>query len=151
MAIWSSIFKRRSLEKVDYVQEGTELLSDGKFHEALTSFRLALRDEPRDAWILQQIAICYTRIGMTDEAERTYRLVLDADPTAAGAHYGIAFLLLRADEKEEAATHLEAFLAEAPEIPEAAEHVNHARATLEKLRGESGKGVLDSSPETAVQ
>ena len=145
MAIWGNIFKRqrRTLEKVDYLQEGADLLSSGKFKEALTSFKLALRDAPRDAWILQQIAICHTRIGMTHEAERNYRLVLEADPDAPGAHYGLAFLLLREQKVEEAAQHLEAFLAKAPTIPEAAEHVNHAATTLEGLKIELARGGPD--------
>jgi hypothetical protein len=44
--------------------------------------------------VLQQIAITHTRIGMTDEAAKTYRQVLERDANAAGAHYGLAFLLL---------------------------------------------------------
>lgn len=143
MAIWSNLFGRKRLEKVDYVQEGAELLSRGKFHEALTSYRLALKEAPGNPLILQQIAICYTRIGMTDEAAKTYRLVLDSDPDAPGAHYGLAFLLLRNDETESSAEHLESFLANAPKIPEVAEHVNHARTTLERLRREPSVAEQD--------
>src|SRR5918998_1203506 len=53
----------------DYYEEGSILLREEKFHEALTSFRLALRESPNDTDVLLQIAVTYTRIGMTaDEA-----------------------------------------------------------------------------------
>jgi Flp pilus assembly protein TadD len=124
-------------EKVDYYEEGLALLREGRFHEALTSFRLALKEAPGDVVVLQQIAIAYTRIGMTEEASKTYRHVLQKDPEAAGAHYGLAYLLLRRGEDREAVQHLEAFLANPPRGPEAGEHVAHARATLAQLRGET--------------
>ena len=127
-------------QEVDYYREGAALQAEGKFHEALTSFRLALRESPGDAVILQQIAICYTRIGMTDEAAKTYRHVLQKDPSATGAHYGLAFLLLRAGQERDALPHLKAFLAQPPREPEAQQHVEHARSTLDRLLGEFPAG-----------
>lgn len=124
-------------DKVDYYDEGLALQRAGKFHDALTSFRLALRDAPGDVVVLQQIAITYTRIGMSDEAIRTYRSVLDKKPDAPGAHYGIAYLLLKAGKETEAVSHLEAFLQNPPRGTEAAEHIGHARSTLAQLRGET--------------
>lgn len=129
----NKLFGSDETSRVDYYDEGLSLLSEGKFHEALTSFRLALKEQPGDPVILQQIAISYTRIGMTDEAAKTYRHVLTKDPTASGAHYGLAFLLLRAGHKEEAMTHLRAFLENPPRDGDAAQHVSHARTTLAQL------------------
>lgn len=138
MAWWKKLFgvDDRS-ERVDYYDEGLDLLGEGRYHEALTSFRLALKESPGDPLVLQQIAIAYTRIGMTDEAAKTYRHVLQKDPSAAGAHYGLAFLLLRAGRPREAVPHLRDFLDDPPEGPEAGEHVEHARSTLEELTGEA--------------
>ena len=133
MAWWNKLFGSDQTNRVDYYDEGLVLLADGKFHEALTSFRLALKEHPWDPVILQQIAIAYTRIGMTDEAAKTYRHVLSKDPLASGAHYGLAFLLLRAGLKEEAMTHLKAFLDNPPGEGDALQHVAHARATLAQL------------------
>lgn len=133
--MWKKLFGARDEEKVDYYREGVELLKVGKYHEALTSFRLALRDAPNDQAVSQQIAITYTRIGMTDEAMKTYRGVLERDPGAAGAHYGLAFLMLREGRESEAAEHLKAFLASPPEGPEAQRHIEHARETLAQLSG----------------
>ena len=83
--------------------------------------------------MLQQIAIAHTRIGMTDEAARTYRQVLAQEANAAGAHYGLAFLLLRSGRRDEAGQHLRTFLELAPQGPEAQRHIEHARQALAEL------------------
>jgi len=147
MAIWNKLFGSGDRGRVDYYGEGVDLLTEGKFHEALTSFRLALKESPGDTVVLQQIAICYTRIGMTDEAAKTYKHVLQKDPGASGAHYGIAFLLLRAGQGDEAAGHLEAFLANPPSAPGSEDHVRHARSTLARLRGEAHEATEEPPPD----
>jgi tetratricopeptide (TPR) repeat protein len=133
MAWWKKLLGFERSSCVDYYDEGLALLGEGKFHEALTSLRLALKDHPGDPVILQQIAIVYTRIGMTEEAAKTYQHVLRKDPAASGAHYGLAFLLLRAGDREEAAEHLRAFLANRPHGEGADQHITHARSTLTQL------------------
>jgi tetratricopeptide (TPR) repeat protein len=74
-----------------------------------------------------------------EEASKTYRHVLQKDPSAAGAHYGLAYLLLRRGDEAEAIAHLESFLNNPPTGPEASEHISHARSTLAQLRD---KGIL---------
>ena len=139
MAWWRNLISGRSEEaagETDYYREGSGLLQQEKFHEALTSFRLALRESPNDTDVLQQIAVTYTHIGMTDEAMRTYRRVLELNPAAAGAHYGLAFLLLQRGDRSGGINHLEQFLERPPDIAEAHRHVEHARETLAELRAE---------------
>lgn len=133
MSFWKKLLKGESQDRVDYYREGLDLLGVSKYHEALTSFRLALRDSPGDTAVLQQIAITYSRIGMTDEAIKTYRSVLDKDASIGSAHYGLAFLHLREGRKDEAVSHLRAFLARPPAEAEAQRHVEHARQTLTQL------------------
>jgi predicted Zn-dependent protease len=133
--------------RVDYYDEGMELLAEGKFHEALTSLRLALKDQPGDPVVLQQIAIAYTRIGMTDEAAKTYRHVLQKDPEASGAHYGLAFLLIRSGQMKEAVPHLQAFLARPPSGTAASQHIAHAEATLAQLTGQAHDDPAHSDTE----
>ncbi len=145
MAFLKKLFGGRDPEDVDYYREGMELLKVSKYHEALTSFRLAQRDAPGDDAIAQQIAITYTRIGMTDEAMKTYRGVLDRKPNAPGAHYGLAFLMLREGRPEEAVDHLRAFLENAPAGGDAERHIEHARETLEKLT--SGPAEASTEPD----
>jgi Flp pilus assembly protein TadD len=129
----------------DYYEEGSALLREEKFHEALTSFRLALRESPNDTDVLTQIAVTYTRIGMTDEAVRTYRRVLEIKPHASGAHYGLAFLLRDQGQVDDAVAHLRSFLARPPSAPGAQRHVSHARAILAELTGE-GEAAGDLPP-----
>jgi len=145
MAFWKKILGTDEGRAVDYYDEGIALLGVDKFHEALTSFRLALKESPGDATVLQQIAICYTRIGMIDEAAKTYRHVLQKNPGAAGAHYGLAFILLRGDHPEHAIPHLEAFLADPPTGGDAGEHVEHARSTLAELRAMGHEQARDAA------
>lgn len=133
MSFWKKLLTSDRENRVDYYREGMELLGVSKYHEALTSFRLALRDSPGDTAILQQIAITYTRIGMTDEAIKTYRSVLEKDASLSSAHYGLAFLHLREGRKDDAVNHLRAFLARPPRETEAQRHVEHARQTLTEL------------------
>jgi len=140
MAWWNKLFgDSGSTGRVAYYDEGLALIADDKIHEALTSFRLALKASPGDVVVLQQIAIAYTRIGMTEEAEKTYRHVPQKDPQSAGAHYGLAFLLVRGARETEAVPHLRAFLDNAPAGQEASEHVSHARETLAGVTGEAGQ------------
>lgn len=122
-------------ERIDYYEEGLLLAQEGKHHEALTSLRLALKESPGDPIVLQQIAIAYTRIGMEEEAIKTYRHVLHRNPDSPGAHYGLAFLLLHHGAAEEAVGHLDAFLANPPTGAEAQDYVDHARRTLKELQG----------------
>jgi tetratricopeptide (TPR) repeat protein len=157
MSLFGKLFSRDAGGRIDYYEEGVSLLRSGQHHEALTSLRLALRENPDDAATLQQIAVAYSHIGMTDEAIRTYRTVLRKDPSAAAARYGLAFLLLRAGREDEAAELLEVFLQTPPDGPDAARHVQHARSTLASIRGEpqpaegavadaDGAGRDDSGP-----
>jgi Flp pilus assembly protein TadD len=137
---WIKRIFRSGTGEVNYYEEGVELLRVGKYHEAVTSFRLALRDAPDDSATLQQMAIAYTRIGMTDEAAKTYRQVLRMDPASPGAHYGLAFLLLRDGKEDAAVPHLRAFLASPPPREEAGPHLAHARETLARLIRERSAG-----------
>lgn len=120
-------------EPPDYYREGLKLAGEERYHEALTSFRLALRRQPDDPEILQQMAVIYTRIGMPEEAIRHYEAAIEIGGEAAAAHYGLAFLFLRSGNAERARDHLEAFLHQPPQDEVASAHVEHARRTLERL------------------
>jgi tetratricopeptide (TPR) repeat protein len=153
MAWWRNLISGRTEDPTgdtDYYQEGVELLREEKHHDALTSFRLALRENPNDTDVLQQVAVTYTHIGMTDEAVRTYRRVLDLRPRASGAHYGLAFLLLQRGSREEGLVHLKAFLENPPDIPEAKRHVDHARRTLEELLADPQESPGDEAADAPL-
>lgn len=125
-------------EPPDYYREGLKLTGERKYHEALTSFRLALRQRPEDAEIMEQMAVVYTRIGIPEEAVKFYRLAIETGNHSPGAHYGLGFLLLRRGDEEGARWQLERFLSDPPRGEEASAHVEHARKTLLRLSGEEG-------------
>ena len=131
-------------ERPDYYAEGVALARQQRHHEALTSFRLALRERPEDPAVLEQMAVVYTQIGVTEEAMKLYRRALSLQESAA-AHYGLAFLLLRRGEADAAERHLRAFLASAPADSEMARHVEHARETLERLERAERAGDPEAS------
>jgi Flp pilus assembly protein TadD len=121
-------------QRLDYLREALALERQGDYDAALTSYRLALRDKPDDHQVLQNMAIAYSKTGRVDDAIRAYRRALDVRPQLGGAHYGLAFLLIKKGDMNGADRHLTAFLASPPQGPEAAKWVEHARRTLEQLR-----------------
>lgn len=128
-------------EKPDYYEEGVQLARQDRFHDALTSFRLALKERPDDVASMEQMAVVYTRIGLSDDAAKMYGRALELRPGSASAHYGLAFLLLNRGNLGRAAEHLERFLeADKPRGTEVEQRVDHARATLERLRAADPEG-----------
>ena len=121
-------------ENLDYLNEALLLERQGDFDAALTSYKLALRQKPNNHKVLQNMAIAYSKLGQLDEAIRCYRRALAIEPKLSGAHYGLAFLLLRRGEVSDAAFHLEAFLMEPPKSPEAERWVKHAQKTLNEMK-----------------
>lgn len=122
----------------DFLAEALDLESRGDFANALTSYRLALRERPDDLRVLQNIAIAFSKTSQPEEAIRTYRRALQLAPDLAGAHYGLAFLLLKRGDTAHAGMHLEAFLRHSSETDaSAAEFRAHAQRTLDRLKGMS--------------
>jgi tetratricopeptide (TPR) repeat protein len=138
MSFWRSLFGGAKSEKLqpqrlDYLNEALALERQGDYEAALTSYRLAMRDNPNDPRILQNMAIAFTKTGQQDEAIRHYRRALALDDTLVGAHYGLAFRLKEKGEGGEAAAHLRSFLARPPKGPDAERWIRHAEATLREL------------------
>jgi Flp pilus assembly protein TadD len=121
-------------KRIDYLSEAMALERQGDYDAALTSYRLALRDRPNDTKILQNMAIAFTKTNRPDEAIRCYRSALEFAPELSGAHYGLAFLLLKRGDKAGAEKHLDAFLLKPPSGAEAERWVRHAEETLGVLR-----------------
>jgi Flp pilus assembly protein TadD len=149
MSWWSRLVggKSKSVkpQRLDYLSEALALERQGDFDAALTSYRLALRDRPNDPKILENMAIAFSKTGRLDDAVRCYRRSLEIAPERSGAHYGLAFLLLKRSDRMGAEKHLEAFLAKAPSSPDAARWVRHAQTTLDGLR--SGVDTLSEEVE----
>ena len=146
MSFWRRLFRGGSAgggddltpQRLDYLNEALALERQGDYDAALTSYRLALRDHPNDARILQNMAIAFTKTRRYDEAIRHYRRALELDSSLAGAHYGLAFLLLQRGDPDGAAQHLKTFLTHPPRGPDAQKWIEHATQTLHDLRTSGG-------------
>jgi tetratricopeptide (TPR) repeat protein len=140
MSFWRRLFggSDRRAQRLDYLNEAMALERQGDLAGAITSYRLGLRDNPNDPTMLQYIAIAFSKTGQVEEAIRHYRRALAVDDSLSGAHYGVAFLLLKKGEAVKATEHLRAFLARPPKGPDAEKWIRHAEATLQELAGGEG-------------
>jgi len=149
MTFWRRLFgksaDRMRPQRLDYLNEAMALERQGDLNGAITSYRLGLRDNPNDLRILQNIAIAFSKTGQVEEAIRHYRRALSIDDTLSGAHYGLAFLLIKKPDLAKAAEHLQAFLARPPKGPDAEKWIRHAEATLQGLQS----APLDESPKAS--
>jgi tetratricopeptide (TPR) repeat protein len=139
MGFWKRLFGRNDPalqpQRLDYLNEALALERQGDYEAALTSYRLALRDQPGSPRVLQNMAIAFTKTNQYEDAIRHYRRALELDPELAGAHYGLAFLLIRRGERDDAVVHLRAFLDRAPQGPDAERWTEHARQALDDIAG----------------
>jgi tetratricopeptide (TPR) repeat protein len=138
MSLWRQLTDRlrstpREPQRLDYLNEALALERQGDYTAAITSYRLGLRDHPNDPRILQNMAIAFTKTGQPAEAIRHYRKALELDGTLSGAHYGLAFLLLKQGDVGRAGEHLRAFLARPPKGADAERWIRHAEHTLHQL------------------
>ena len=138
MTIWQRLFGKDKTDtlrpqRLDYLNEGLALERQGDYEAALTSYRLAFRDNPSDSRILLNMAIAFTKTSQPDEAIRHYKRALELDENLVGAHYGVAFLLLKRGDTQQAAEHLRAFLARPPKGPDAERWIRHAETALRDI------------------
>jgi tetratricopeptide (TPR) repeat protein len=138
MSIWQRLFGKEKTEtltpqRLDYLNEGLALERQGDYEAALTSYRLAYRDNPSDSRILLNMAIAFTKTGQPEEAIRHYKRALELDDSLVGAHYGVAFLLLKRGDSQQAAQHLRAFLARPPKGQDADRWIRHAETALRDI------------------
>ena len=120
----------------------------GDYDAALTSYRLALRDRPNDTKILQNMAIAFTKTNRPEEAIRCYRSALEVAPAVVRRALRTRVPAPQARRPDGAEEHLDAFLASPPNGAEAERWIQHARETLETLRG-GGAAAEDSAAEDA--
>lgn len=142
MSLWQKLFGGQDRsngaaptrgQRLDYQNEALALERQGDLEGALTSLRLALRGSPNDVRLLQNIAIIYSKAEQPEEAIRYYRKALAFDRDLPGAHYGLAFLLMRRGAPAEAADHLREFLARPLKGADAEKWIRHAEGTLREI------------------
>ncbi|MEN8144544.1 MAG: tetratricopeptide repeat protein [Gemmatimonadota bacterium] len=136
-------------EKPDYYEEGLSLARAERFHEALTSLRLSLRERPGDVATLEQMGVVYTRMGMAEEAVKMYQRALEKDHDSPASHYGLGFIFLKRGDEERAERHLDTFLS-LPGVSASADHVQHAKEALVRLRPQTTAPPVSAESETPV-
>src|SRR3954453_4925262 len=108
MSFWNRMFGKGSRQTVapqrlDYLNEGLALERQGDYEAALTSYRLAFRGNPTDSRILLNVPSASPQTGQPEEPTRHYKRALELDDSLVGAHYGVAFLLLKRGDTSQAA------------------------------------------------
>src|SRR3989449_5975323 len=103
MGFWRRLFGGSGVDelkpqRLDYLNEALALERQGDYEAALTSYRLALRDHPTDARILQNIAIAFTKTRRLDEAIRHYQRGPRAGHGGVGLPHARGLPLIYADD-----------------------------------------------------
>jgi len=82
-----------------------DLAGQRRFDDAIVAFRSILADNPamKDVW--HQLANVATRAGRWDDALAAYRRLVELDPSEANALIGVAAVLLRRHELDDAERH----------------------------------------------
>ncbi len=80
------------------LDQGVQLIREGRFEEALLRLEEAHRVAPRDPAIENLLGITETKLGHVDEADSHYRNAIRLDPSQAAPHRNLGFNLLTAKD-----------------------------------------------------
>jgi|GEM_PF-2489423 tetratricopeptide (TPR) repeat protein len=86
---------------------GNALYALGRYSDAADAYMRAIRYNPASRkFLLTFIALCFHRMGLVENAIRTYQEALEYNPNAPEAHYGLACAYAIQGDKDEALRHL---------------------------------------------
>jgi len=88
------------------LQRGQQLLTRRHHAQAAIVLERAARLEPGKGSILEALGRAYFNSGQPDRARETFEALLEVDPSAHYAHYGLAQALRKLGRRDEARTHL---------------------------------------------
>ncbi|HZR07847.1 MAG TPA: hypothetical protein VFA79_04640 [Myxococcales bacterium] len=91
-------------------EPGLKLLREGRAAEAVESFSAALRKDPRNASLANDLGLANVRTGARAEAERNFRLAIQLRPRRSLAYGNLADLLSTAEDRWERADEILALL-----------------------------------------
>ena len=98
-------------------QRAGALLKRRHHAQAAVLLERADRLEPGKGSIIEALARAYYNSGQHDRAERTFRQLLELDPSTPYGHFGLGQTLKQLGRREEARLHLRLAVALAPESP----------------------------------
>jgi tetratricopeptide (TPR) repeat protein len=100
----------------DYNDDGVHLFRNGQYDKAAESFEAALALQPGDVSLLYNAGQCYDRAGNAAKAEQYYETCLQRSPNHAGCHNGLAALMLRQGQRDQAVNLIEGWLVNQPKL-----------------------------------
>src|ERR1051326_5107176 len=65
----------------------------GRYAEAAAKFEQVLKDDPSQIPSEFDLAVCYTKLGKSKEAEELYRKIIEHDSNIYEAHFNLGVLL----------------------------------------------------------
>lgn len=96
------------------------LMDSKRYSEAVYAYSKALEINPNNVDVRVDMATCYKEAGKPQIAEEEYRKALKINPKHLNAHRNLAVVLaFDLGKKEEAIKEFEAYLALAPNAPDA--------------------------------
>lgn len=107
-------------------EDGTRLVSQGRFEEAVAQFRESLRLAPDETAVRSELASVLGHLGRLEEATEEFRRVIEAQPRHAAARRGEILSLLLTGRFGEARVRLQEALRHFPQDAELA----HLQARL---------------------
>lgn len=90
----------------DLFQRGSRMLAQGHFGASAVLLERALALEPGKASILEALGQAYFNQGSPARAADRFAAIVEADPLAHYAHFGLGLSRLRLGEGDEARRHL---------------------------------------------
>jgi tetratricopeptide (TPR) repeat protein len=91
-------------------EPGLELLREGRAAEAAGSFAAALRNDPKNAALANDLGLALSRAGRPQEAERSYRLSIQLNPRRWHVYGNLADLLSASRDRWDRADEIVALL-----------------------------------------
>lgn len=88
--------------KLSLVQRGGAAMGEGRFADAVASYRQLVGIDPTDPLAYEYLGVALARQGKLDEALKEYTRALQLDPNSASAHYDIGILLIQERREQEA-------------------------------------------------
>jgi len=134
----------------DLLQRGHALLDRRHFAQAAIVLERADRLEPGKGSILEALGRAYFNSGQYEPARATFDRLLQLDPSAHYAHFGLGQSLKRLGRRVEAGTHLRLAVALSPSSQiyrDALARLGSGARTRPGLPGQDAEGSPSSDPE----